>query len=107
MVAVVPWLVLGVLVTSHTVAAALTVRWLRVRLESRWAPPLFALFVVPVLLVGSTMVVSGGLGIGPDLGSPGVALFVLVAVPLGLGLAVDYLWMPDPDTVELPAHLEK
>ena len=107
MVALVPWLGLAVLVALHTLAAALVVRWLRVRLDSRWAPPLFALFVVPVLLVGSTLLVSGGLGLGPDLGSPGAALFVLVALPLGLGLAVDYLWMPHPDAVELPARLEE
>lgn len=107
MVAVASWLALAALVAVHGLVAALAVRWLRVRLASRWAPPLFALFVVPVLLVGSTLLFSGGLGLGPDLGSPGAALFVLVALPLGLGLAVDYLWMPHPDSMDLPARLEK
>ena len=103
MVAVLPWLALAVLVGLHALVAALAVRWLRVRLTSRWAPPLFALVFVPVVLVASTLVFSGGLGVGPDLGDAGLALFLLVALPLGLGLAVDYLWMPHPDDVTLPA----
>ncbi|MFB6353414.1 MAG: hypothetical protein ABEJ92_04955 [Halobacteriales archaeon] len=97
---------LAVIVAGHTLVAAVAVRLLRVRLASRWAPVVVALGVVPLLLVGSTLVLSGWLGLGPDLGSPTAALFVLVAVPLALGLAVDYLWMPPPEAVELPAPEE-
>jgi hypothetical protein len=98
---------LVVLVGLHTLVAAVATRLLRVRLASRWAPVVFALALVPLLLVASMLVVTGSLGLGPDLGSPGMALFVLVAVPLGLGLAVDYLWMPAPEDVELPVPQER
>lgn len=94
---------LVVLVAVHTLVAAVTTRLLRVRLSTRWGPVVFSLVIVPVLLIASTLVVAGGLGVGPDLGSRQVALFVLVGVPLALGLAIDYLWMPAPDEVELPA----
>lgn len=99
--------VVAVLVGLHTLVAAVVTRLLRVQLTTRWAPVVFATAIVPVVLVASTLLVTGGLGLGPDLGSPGLALFLLVAVPLGLGLAVDYLWMPAPEDVELPASREK
>lgn len=94
---------MAVLVGGHTLLAAVVVRLLRVRLTTRWTPVVFALAIVPVLLVASTLVVTGGLGLGPNLGDPRLALFVTVAVPLGLGLAIDYLWMPAPEDVELPS----
>lgn len=99
-------LVVGILVAVHTAIAAIATRLLRVRLTSAWGPVVFSLLLVPVLLVASTLVVSGGLGLGADLGGPSVALFVLVAVPMGLGLAIDYLWMPAPEEVELPEAAE-
>lgn len=92
-----------IIVALHTAIAAVVTRLLRVRLDTRWAPPLFAILVAPVLLLISTLVISGVFSLGPDLGNPGVVLFVLVGVPLGLGFAVDYLWMPAPEDVELPA----
>jgi len=29
-------------------------------------------------------------------------VFVVVAIPLVLGVTIDYVWMPAPDEVELP-----
>lgn len=107
MVGLVAALGLLVLVGLHTLIAAVGTRLLRVRLTSRWAPVVFALLLIPIILVASTLVVTGSLGLGHDLGSRAMALFVLVAVPLGLGLAVDYLWMPAPEDVELPAPQER
>ncbi|MDZ7700779.1 MAG: hypothetical protein U5J98_01230 [Halobacteriales archaeon] len=95
--------VVGILVAVHTVAAAVATRLLRVRLETAWGPVVFALVLVPLALVASTIVVTGALGLGADLGGPDVAWFLLVVVPLGLGLAIDYLWMPPPDAVGPPA----
>ena len=106
MVSVGGLVVVGVLVGLHTLAAAVGTRLLRVRLTTAWGPVVLALTLLPILLVASTLAVGGGLGIGPDLGSPAVALFVLVAVPLGLGMAIDYLWMPAPEDVELPETLD-
>lgn len=98
---------LAVLVAVHTLIAAVGTRLFRVRLDTNWAPLVVALVLLPLVLVASTIVVGGGLGIGPDLGGPSVALFVLVVVPIGLGLAIDYLWMPAPEDVELPASAEE
>jgi hypothetical protein len=100
-------LLIGILVGLHVLVSAVTVRLLRVRLTTTWGPVTLALGIVPVLLILSTLVVGGVFQIGPDLGGQSVVLFVLVAVPLGLGFAVDYLWMPAPDEVELPDTLEK
>ena len=102
MVGVVGLVGLVVIVAVHTVVAAVVTRLLRVRLSSRWGPLVYALVVIPFLLVGSTLVLSGVLGLGTNLGDPRTALFVLVVVPLALGVSIDYLWMPAPEEVELP-----
>lgn len=102
MVSLLAVLGLAVVVAVHTVAAAVVTRLFRVRLETRWAPVVFTLVAVPILLFASTLVVSGVLGLGPDLGDPVTAVFVMIGAPLALGMAFDYLWMPAPDEVELP-----
>jgi len=33
------------------------------------------------------------------------ALFVMILVPLALGITIDYVWMPAPDEVDLPETL--
>ncbi len=98
--------IVAAMAAVHTVVAAVSVRLLRVRLETPWGPPAAALVLVPMVLFASTLVVAGGLGLGADLGGADVAWFVLVVVPLGLGLAIDYLWMPAPEDVELPEAAE-
>lgn len=94
---------LALLVGVHTAAAALLTRWLRVRLSSRWGPVLYAVTLGPVLLFVSTLVLSGVLGIGPDLGDPGLVMFVVIVFPLAVGIAIDYLWMPPPGEADVPA----
>lgn len=96
---------LGVIVAIHIVIAAVLTRLFRVRLDTVWAPVVYVLVFGPVVLTVSTLVLSGVLGLGPDLGSPAAALFLLVGVPLALGLAIDYVWMPAPDEVDLPDTL--
>ena len=91
---------LGLLEPGEVLAVT---RWLRVRLSSRWGPVLYAVTLGPVLLFVSTLVLSGVLGIGPDLGDPGLVLFVVIVFPLGVGLAIDYLWMPPPGEADVPA----
>lgn len=90
------------LVAGHTVVAAVLTRLLRVRLSSRWGPLVYAAVLVPVVLVLSTMVLSGVLRLGPNLGEARTVLFVLVVLPGVLGVTIDYLWMPAPENVELP-----
>lgn len=99
-------IVVALLAALHTAVAAVTTRLLRVRLETAWGPVVFAMVLVPLALVTSTIVLTGALGLGTDLGGQDVAWFLLVVVPLGLGLAIDYLWMPPPAAVELPGPAE-
>ena len=93
---------LAVIVGVHTLLAAVATRFLRVRLESAWGPLVYAVVLIPLLLVLSTMLLSGVLGLGPNLGDVRTVLFVLVALPTVLGVTIDYVWMPAPDDVELP-----
>jgi len=95
-----------VIVVVQTAIAALLTRLFRVRLKTRWGALVFALFVVPVVLTLTTLLLSGVIGLGGDLGSRGTAIFVTIGVPLALGLTIDYLWMPAPEDVELPATME-
>ena len=102
MVSVLGLLGLAVIVAVHTAIAAVLTRLLRVRLSSQWGPIVYAVLLIPVVLVVSTLVLSGVLGLGSNLGDARTALFLLVAVPLALGVTIDYVWMPAPDEVELP-----
>lgn len=93
---------LVVAIGVHTAAAALLTRFFRVRLSTRWGPIVYALTLIPIVLLASTLVLSGLLKLGPNLGGPVIALFVMIVVPMALGLTIDYVWMPPPDEVELP-----
>lgn len=106
MVAVLELVGLLVLIVVHTVAAALLTRLFRVRLQTRVGAALYIVLLVPLALLVSTLAASGVLGLGPDLGSPGNALFVTIAVPFAIGVTVDYVWMPAPDEVSVPADRE-
>ena len=99
---VVEALLTAALVLVHTLIAGITTRYFRIRMHTRWGRVLYTLAVVPVVLVASTLVVSGGLGVGVDLGSPAAALAVLVFGPAVLGATVDVLYLPPPEAVELP-----
>jgi hypothetical protein len=57
------------------------------------------------VLVVTTLVLSGVFKLGADVGSKYNALLVTVALPLALGITVDYFWMPSPDDVDLPESL--
>ncbi|MFC7156721.1 hypothetical protein ACFQPA_21935 [Halomarina halobia] len=92
--------VLGV----NAAAAALLTRFFRVRLDTQWGPIVFTLLITPVVLVLATLFLSGVLGLGFNLGSTNAVVAVAVVLPLALGAAFDYFWMPAPDEVELPAE---
>jgi hypothetical protein len=103
MVSVIGVVVLLVAVVVQTVIAALLTRLFRVRLDTRWGALVFALTIIPVVLTLTTLVLGR---VGPDLGSRGTVLFVMIGVPIALGLTIDYVWMPAPEEVELPATTE-
>jgi hypothetical protein len=104
MVTVVGVVGLLVIVGVNSVVAALMTRFFRVRLETMWGPVVYAVLVVPVVALVIAQVLSGVIGLGFDLGSAGAVVAVTILVPTALGLSFDYLWMPAPEDVELPAE---
>jgi hypothetical protein len=104
MVSVVDVVGLLVIVGINAGAAALMTRFFRVRLDTRWGPAVFALVLEPVVLTVFVLVLSGIMGLGGNLGSPALVFGITVVLPMAIGIAFDYFWMPDPDDVELPAE---
>lgn len=94
------------LVTGHTLLAAVLTRYFRIALDTRGGVALFTVTGIPLVLVGTTYVFSGVLGLGPMLGSSGVVITLLIAVPVGLGALIDVLYVPPPDEYELPESTE-
>jgi hypothetical protein len=91
------------LVGVNTAIAAMCTRVFRVRLDTRWGGALYTLLLTPVVLVVVTLL--GGQFLGPNLGDPAVAIGITVLLPLTLGIAIDYFWMPHPDEVDVPDTL--
>ncbi|MFB6228790.1 MAG: hypothetical protein ABEH88_09570 [Halobacteriales archaeon] len=87
-------------VVVQTAIAALLTRLFRVRLDTSWGAVVFAITIIPVALTLTTLLLGR---VGPDLGSRGTAIFVMIGVPTALGFTIDYVWMPAPEEVELPA----
>ena len=104
MVSVVDVVGLLVIVAINAGAAALMTRFFRVRLDTDWGPVVFALTIEPVVLTLLVLVLSGVLGLGGNLGSAGLVFGITVVLPMALGVAFDYFWMPAPDDVELPTE---
>jgi hypothetical protein len=97
--------VLGTLliVGMHTVIAGIMMRFFRLRLATTWGQVLFAGVFIPLVMLVGTLVLSGGLGLGVDLGSPVLALGVTVLLPLLLGVTIEYLYM-EPPAPQLPTQ---
>ncbi len=92
----------GLLIVIHTAIAAIATRFFRIRLDTQWGIALYVAVLVPTLLVVSTLILSGPFQIGTAAADRTTALIVVIAIPLTLGVTIDFLWMPDPDEVELP-----
>jgi hypothetical protein len=107
MATVVDVLGLAIIVLLHTAVAALLTRFFRVRLDTRVGAATYTGALVPVVLLVLTLVFGGVLQLGPNLGSAGAVVAVTVLVPLALGVAFDYFWMPAPDEVDLPIEREE
>lgn len=96
---------LGVIAVLHVAVAVVAVRFLRVRLATRWAPYLYAVFIVPVLYVPTTVVLGSLLGaVAGSTVDRGLLVVLLWVLPLSLGVAVDEFWLPRPEEVDLPAE---
>lgn len=100
MVSVVAGIGLLVLLAVNTVVAAVLTRFFRVHMDTRWGQVVYAVVVTPVVLLGLTLVL--GMILGPNLGTPGAVFGVTILLPLSVGIAFDYFWMPAPDEVEVP-----
>lgn len=94
------------IVGVHTLFAAVATRFFRLRLETQWGAVIYSLLLIPVALVGSTIFLSGVLGLGGNLGSREMVLTVVIVLPLALGYTIDVFWMPHPDEIELPETTE-
>lgn len=91
-----------VIIAVHTVFAAVATRFFRIRLDTQWGAAVYSLLLIPILLVVSTLVLSGALGLGADLGSQAMVVMFVIAIPLALGFTIDVFWMPHPDDIEVP-----
>ncbi|WP_435197004.1 hypothetical protein [Natronomonas sp. EA1] len=95
-----------VILAVNSLVAALLTRVFRVRLETRWGSVIYAVLIIPVVLVMLTLVLSGIVGLGFDLGDPATVMGIAVLLPLALGMSFDYFWQPAPEDVELPAKYQ-
>lgn len=85
------------LVSIQTVIATVMVRFFRVRLRTRWAPVVFSLFLVPLVLVASLLVV-GQLPIFVAMDRNTVMLLAIL-LPLMLGFVIDRFWLRSPEEI--------
>lgn len=92
------------LVALHTLIAGVATRFFRLRLNTSWGAVVYTLVLTPMLLLISMLVFAGVLNVGAgiDIGSPTLLVALLVGLPVVLGAAIDYLYVPSPDDVELP-----
>lgn len=102
MVSVIDVVGLLVIVGINTAVAALATRFFRVRLSTGWGSALYAVLLTPLPMLAVVLILSGGLGLGPNLGGVYTVLGLTILVPMTLGIAFDFFWMPSPDEVDVP-----
>lgn len=90
-----------VILGVNAAVAALLTRFFRVRLDTRWGGMIYAVLLGSFALLVITLIL-GGAGLGPNLGSPAAVVGLTIVLPLALGIAFDYFWMPAPEEVDLP-----
>ena len=102
MASIVNLVLFGGVLAFHTLLAAVLTRFFRMQMNTQVGSVVYAALCIPVVLVASTLLFSGVLGIGVELGSSAVVLAVMVAMPLVLGFTIDVLYLPTPEEYELP-----
>lgn len=107
MVSVVGLISMLVVLALHTLAAAVITRYFRVVLNTDWGWVVYTLFFVPSVLLLSTLFFTGPLGAGIDLGSPTAVFAIMILLPLSVGVAIDVLYIPPPEEIELPTPREE
>lgn len=86
-----------IVVVIHTAIATIMIRFFRVRLKTRWGVVVFAVMLIPVVLVLSLLVL-GQLPIFRAL-DRNTVLTVTIVLPIVLGLVIDLFWLPSPAEV--------
>ena len=92
-----------VVLLLHTLLAAVTTRFFRLRLKTQWGYVVYTFLITPVVLLATSLVffgvlrIDGGLNLGPP-----AFLGVAVALPLALGFTIDTLYVPAPEEYDLP-----
>lgn len=104
MASVVGLLGLVTILGINTLLAALLTRFFRVQLATRWGSVLYIILLVPLALLVSTLVL--GTVLGSDVGSEAAVVGLTILLPLAVGIAFDYFWMPAPEEVDLPERYE-
>ena len=104
MLALIGYVSLLALMAFHTLVVGVTTRFFRLRLSTSWGSVVYTIVLTPMLLFISTLVFTGlfNVGAGVVLGSTTVLFGLLVFLPLVLGAAIDYLYVPSPEEYELP-----
>ena len=103
MVSVVGLLVFGAVLVVHTLIAAVLTRFFRLRLKTQWGYVVYSFLVIPVVLLATSLVFFGVLGIDGGLNlRPPAFLGIAVGLPLALGFTIDTLYVPAPEEYDLP-----
>jgi hypothetical protein len=93
-----------VIVLVNSAVTALMTRFFRVRLHTRWGGFVYSILLCPLALLVLGVILS--VPVGPFITLGRMAFLLLVVfVPLAVGMAFDYVWMPSPDDVELPTSM--
>lgn len=104
MTTAVGWVVFLLALAGQSLLAAVVTRFFRIRMRTVWGQWLYALLATPFVLLFTTLILTGPLGVGPPLGGAVTALAVMIGVPLTLGVTLDLLYVPAPEEYELPAN---
>ncbi|MEF8776604.1 MAG: hypothetical protein V5A43_08910 [Haloarculaceae archaeon] len=102
MVAVLDVVGLLAILFANTALAALLTRFFRVQMKTDWGTAVYTVFIVPVLQLVVLLLGSGVLNLGPDVGSPTMVVGLTILMPLAVGVAFDYFWMPAPGELDIP-----
>ncbi|SEA06761.1 hypothetical protein SAMN04488065_1670 [Haloplanus vescus] len=92
---------MAVVFGANTVLAAVLTRFFRLKLHTQWGSALYTAFIVPVVLVVTT-ITTFSLGVGIDLGSTAAVLGLMIGLPMALGVSIDVLYVTPPEEYELP-----
>lgn len=106
---VTPGTLAGVAVVAlvNTFVVAVAVRFFRLQLDTRWGVAALGLLLIPVVLYATTVLLTGVLGLGGDVGDRNAVLFVAFLAPAILGIAIDLFLRRPPEPVELPERRDE